>query len=776
MNVSNRFFTIKTPSSVMKALISSWYYFLVFIGVALAIGYYTAYKKQDVYQSVTEILISGNTESNSNLSSYQGLAGYEAYATISNQKRVLQSYDLLAEVVNKLNWEYSIYQEGRLRTVELYPSAPFEILHFERKNTIVSPQFKVKYSDATTQLMVFSGGEEVVFEYPPNALYFNNELVSIKLKSSSNNLRGDYYIVKRGEKLNVSQLRRSIVLSDFEYTSFIKISYNDFNATRAKDVLDTLVASYIDYNVRAKYLLNDKTLDFIDKQINEVTRYISQGEFDLESYKAKESIIDLNSEEQRYLNKMVDYDEKIRSWNLQINTLEELMVFLKANKSASLMPPLLYMPSNEEYITKMLNQMYDLEFGEQRMDGSRTDNNPQFDTKNENVKSIRSELLLYLNETKGAILKEMEFLKGELGSFEAILRSIPKDQREIINYQRKIQVNEKLYNFLLEKRAGVIIERSTISSAAEVVEKPRLLGRIGPDRSAIRTSYLLYGFLLALLAVAIRFFFFQKFKNIEDFKEWSDLPVLAGVSTFKSDLVPNSSTYPNSEIAEQYRRIRANLQYVDSKHQSILLTSMFPSEGKTHNAIHIAALKGLGDKRTVLLDLDLHKPSVHTKLNITNDVGMSSLLSGAENDFKSVRQTVFKNFDVIPSGKRPPNPSELILSDRTEELIRQLRNEYDIIVIDTPPLHLITDAKELQKYSDVNVLVLNTKNATRQTVIDIEDYVAAYTPKNFSLILNGIKQNNLLYKYGGKRYKYAYKYGYGYGSYGYGGYGDRNRT
>ncbi len=755
----------------MKALFSSWYYFLVFIGVALAIGYYSAYKKQDVYQSVTEILISGNTESSSNLSSYQGLAGYEAYATISNQKRVLQSYDLLAEVVNKLNWEYSIYQEGRLRSVELYPTAPFKVLHFERKKNALREQFKIRYSDASTQLVVSEGGEDRIFEYPPNALYFNNDLVNIKLQSSSIKLRGDYYVVKRGEKLNVSMLRQSIVLSDFEYTSFIKISYNDFNATRAKDVLDTLVASYIDYNVRAKYLLNDKTLDFIDKQINEVTRYISQGEYDLESYKNKESIIDLNSEEERYLNKMVDYDEKIRSWKLQINTLEELMGFLKSNKSASLMPPLLYMPTNEEYITRMLNQMYDLEFGDQRLDDSRTIDNPQFSSKNKNVKSIRAELLLYLNETKAAIKKEMEFLQDELENFESILRSIPKDQREIINYQRKIQVNEKLYNFLLEKRAGVIIERSTISSAAEVVEKPRLLGRIGPDRSAIRTSYVLYGFLLSILVVAIRFFFFQRFKTIEDFKEWSDLPVLAGVSLFKNDLVPNASIYPNSDIAEQYRRIRANLQYVDSKHQSILLTSMFPSEGKTHNAIHIAALKALGDKKTVLLDLDLHKPSVHSKLNIANDAGMSSLLSGAETDFRKVKHTIFKNFDVISSGKRPPNPSELVLSERTELLMQQLREEYDIIIIDTPPLHLITDAKELQKFSDINVLVLNTKNATRQTVIDIEDYVEAYAPKNFSLILNGIKQNNLLYKYGGKRYKYAYKYGYGYGSYGYGGYG-----
>lgn len=772
MNVSNRFFTIKTPGSVIKALVSSWYYFVFFLGAALILGYFTAYTKKDVYQSVTEILISGNSDVSTNLSSYQGLAGYEAYATLSNQKRVLMSYDLLAEVVNKLSWDYSIFQEGRLRTVELYPSAPFKIMHFERKKPSVKLQFKLKYSDSQTILVIFLEDEEKEFEFPPNALYFNNDFVDIKLRSSSSFLRGDYRVEKRNEKLNVGLLRRSIALSDFEYTSFIKISYNDFNAIRAKDVLDTLVASYIDYNVRAKYLLNDKTLNFIDKQINEVTRYISQGEYDLQSYKTNESIIDLNSEEQRYLNKMLEYDEKIRTWDLQVTTLNELMSFLESAKSASLMPPLLYMPANEVYITKMLNQLYELEFGNNKLEDNRTVENPQFSSVSKNVENIRSELLLYLKETKAAVLKEINFLKRELNNFETILRSMPKDQREIINYQREIQVNEKLYNFLLEKRAGVIIERSTISSAAEVVEKPRLLGRIGPDRAAIRNSYLIYGLILSLLIVAVRFFFFQRFKNIEDFKEWSDLPVLAGVPLFKDNLVPNDGSYSKSEVAEHYRRIRANLQYVDSKHQVILLTSMFPSEGKTHNAIHIGALKALGDKKTVLLDLDLHKPSVHKKLGLKNEGGMSSLLSGAEDDINAVKQSVFTNFDVITSGVRPPNPSELILSDRMGELIHKLRREYDIIVIDTPPLHLITDAKELQKFSEINLLVLNTKNATRQTVIDIEDYLAGYSPKNFSLILNGVKQNLLLYKYGGKRYKYAYKYGYGFGAYGYGSYGD----
>lgn len=765
MNLSARFFKVKDPRSIIKALLSSWYVFLILIAAGLTLGYYTAYQKKDVYQSVTEILISGNSSDKSNYG-YQGLAGYEAYATISNQKRVIKSYDLLAQVSEKLNWEYTYLQEGRVRSVEMYASPPFNVVEFTQKKGGLGYSFTLDYSEVSTKLILNRGGESQIFEYPANALFFENELVKIQLQSFKPKLIGRFVVEKRSLAQNVASISSSLEISDFEYTSFIKLTYNDVDAQRSKDVLDTLVAVYTKFNVRAKYILNDKTLDFIDTQIEEVTRYINQGEFDLESYKARESIIDIDTEEKRYLDNLVDYDNQIREWELQLNTIDDLQAFLKSDKSASLMPPLLYLPKNEGFITKMLERLYDLEFGEKGMVEDRTIDNPQFNYSDNSAKNIKNELYAYLNETKAAIKKEQAFLQLEVEAYEKELRSLPQDQREIINFKRKIAVNEKLYNFLLEKRAGVIIDRATISSAAEVVEQPRLIGRIGPNRAAIRNSYITYSLILALIITAIRFFFFQKFKTVPDLKQWSELPVLAGVKSFKKEFVPNTDDYPKQDIAEHYRKIRANLQYLDASHKTILLTSMFPGEGKTHNAVHISALKALGDKKTILLDFDMHKPSVHKKLKIDNTQGMSSLLSGAVDDYTTVTQEIFPNFYVIPSGVRPPNPSELVYNVRTKELFEELKKDFDCIVIDTPPLHLITDAKELQKYTDVYLLVLNTRNATRQTVVDIEDFVEEYSPKNFSVILNGVKTAGLLYKYGNYRYKYAYKYGYGYGAYG----------
>lgn len=778
MNLSARFFSVKDPRSVINALFKSWYIFFGLVALGLTYGYYTAYQKKDIYQSVTELLISKQDADNNNYG-YQGLAGYEAYATISNQKRVIKSYDLLAQVSEKLNWDYAYYQEGRVRTVEMYASPPFDVIEFAQKQGGLGNKFTINYKESSSQLILFIGGEELIFDYPANALFFENEYVRIRLNSLKNKLIGRFMVQKRSLAQNVASIASSLSISDFEYTSFIKLSYDDVDPQRSKDVLDTLVNEYIKFNVKAKYTLNDKTLDFIDTQIDEVTRYINQGEYDLESYKAKESIIDLNSEEKRFLNKLIEYDDQIRQWDLQLSTINDLQNFLQSDKSASLMPPLLYLPKNEAFITNMLRQLYDLEFGEKGMVQDRTTDNPQFDYSEKNAKNLKNELHAYLNETKAAIKKEQVFLQKETESYEKELRRLPQDQREILNYQRKIAVNEKLYNFLLEKRAGVIIDRATISSAAEVVERPRLVGRIGPNRAAIRNSYFTYALVLAILFAAIRFFFFQKFKSVPSLKQWSDLPVLAGVKSFKKEYVPNTIDYPKLDIAEHYRKIRANLQFLDAGHKSILLTSMFPGEGKTHNAIHIAALKALGDKKTILLDFDLHKPSVHKKLRIDNSQGMSSILSAAVSDYKMLKQTIFPGFDVIPCGVRPPNPSELVLNERVKSLFKELEADYDCIVIDTPPLHLITDAKELQRYADIYLLVLNTRNASRQTVIDIEEFVGEYSPKNFSLILNGVKSSGILYKYGNYRYKYAYKYGYGYGTYGanysskkgYGGYG-----
>jgi capsular exopolysaccharide synthesis family protein len=298
------------------------------------------------------------------------------------------------------------------------------------------------------------------------------------------------------------------------------------------------------------------------------------------------------------------------------------------------------------------------------------------------------------------------------------------------------------------------------------VEVPRYRGTVGESKSAVQGKYVMYGFVIGFLLALIRFVFFFKLKNIREVKTWSNIPILGSMRYIKGEMDIRSPDFLKSEVANILRSIRASLKFIDSNQKVILVTSMFPSEGKSLNSIMQGAIQASSGKKTILIDFDLHKPSVHKKLDLKNDKGMTNFLSGQTDDVMSLCNEVSENYFVMTSGQRPPNPSELVLSDRTSFLFETLHENFDQIIVDTPPLHLITDAKILQAYADINIVVLNVKNATRKTLLDIEEYKERFEPKNMCVLLNGVRETKLSYLYSYK-YKYAYKYGYGYAGYKY---------
>jgi capsular exopolysaccharide synthesis family protein len=225
-----------------------------------------------------------------------------------------------------------------------------------------------------------------------------------------------------------------------------------------------------------------------------------------------------------------------------------------------------------------------------------------------------------------------------------------------------------------------------------------------------------------------------------------------------------------SRIAESFRTIRTNIQYLSTVKSSkvILITSNGPGEGKTFCSINLAAILSKAGKKTLLLELDLHKPRVQKALEMEADIGISTVIIGSTKIENSIKNTTIENLDVVLSGPIPPNPSEMILSDELKAIIDYGRNNYDYVIIDTPPAGLISDALYLMQYADVSLFVLNAKHTTKKVVNAVSELVAENNIQNFAFILNGVKHRKARYYY--NRYSYGYG-GYGYGGYGYGGYG-----
>jgi len=196
---------------------------------------------------------------------------------------------------------------------------------------------------------------------------------------------------------------------------------------------------------------------------------------------------------------------------------------------------------------------------------------------------------------------------------------------------------------------------------------------------------------------------------------------------------------------------------------------LHPGEGKTFCSSNLATIFAKAGKKVALLDFDMHKPKVHEAFKIKKDVGLSSFLSNKEQLEHCIQKDVIDNLDILTSGPVPPNPSELILSKKVQALVEQMKIDYDMVIIDTPPILLISDAMALRSQADMGIFVMNTRTTTKQGVKYLEEIIEQNKLQNSSILLNSIKQKKWRYYYGSYGYAYGYGYGSGYGySYGYG--------
>jgi capsular exopolysaccharide synthesis family protein len=379
-------------------------------------------------------------------------------------------------------------------------------------------------------------------------------------------------------------------------------------------------------------------------------------------------------------------------------------------------------------------------------------------------------MLTYITNNRLAILENIKTVKLQVDTSVQKLQEIPIKQRGLVNINRNLQVNENMYVFLLQKRATTIIARGGILPETKVIERARSMGIVKPNRTMITYYFTGVAFVLSLVIAFIRDMFFARIETYDELKAVTHLPVVGEVvlTTLANELKVIVDSDPKSPAAESFRTIRTNMQYMlgDSQRGVLVVTSNNPGEGKTFCSINIAAILAKGGKRTVLLELDLHKPRVHKGLGLDPAIGFSTIAIGKSGIAECVFPTPIENLDVILSGPLPPNPSEIVVSKVLNDVLAYCKEHYDYVIIDTPPVGLISDALVLMKHADATLFVLNTKFVYRPSLNTAHEIAEMNKNGRFGFILNGVKRRKSKYYYN----RYGYGSYSGYGSYG-GGYG-----
>lgn len=769
----------KDLNFIYRILKSNWWITLLVVPVFYLLGIFYAYRLTNIYKASTEFLLKpDDTYYKNNVLNDQSFYGLSSYIDNSNETRIIQSYDLSREVVDKLmhKLQVSYFIVGKVRTTEQFNGIPFKI-HINS----VNPRF---YEMPVDLDIIDFNRYEIQFEENGKTLIkkgeFNKQLLDLDLNitieraetftpETEKVLKDIFYqFTIHSKEYLIDNIRSNISVENPEYTQILKVSLKDVIPERAVLILDTLNSVYAASKLKSKFELNERTIEYIDRQLAEIKFSLKSIEDTMQNYKEKKSVINLDWQQTDFLTKIGTYDGQRSQMQLQLSALNDLEKYIIEDKDPQFLPPSVFVVEKNGFMNQAVNDLYTKQIELNRMYGVAKEINPAVADLKAGIRKTKQDLLVYITNTRKATTQQIENLNREILDYINEAKLIPGKQREILNIQRQATVSEQLYNFLLEKKASTKIARASIVPDIKIVEAPRYAGIDYPDKGKIQKQFISLGLVIAFLIITVRVVFFSRIRTVEHLKDLTSLPLIGVLPQVKSGgdegIVVDHE--PNSLIAEAFRNFRTNLQYANAGVQAktFLVTSFLPGEGKTFTSVNLATILAKSGKRTVVIELDLHKPRVYKRFSAPAQTkGITTCISGQNTYEEIISETHISNLYCIYSGPIPPNPSEFVLSSKMSEIINRAKNDFDYVIIDTPPAGLLSDSIYLIQSVDASIFVLNAKTSTKREITFIEGVIEANKLNNVLLLLNGTARPGRRYYYQGYGYSYGYGYGYGYG-------------
>ncbi|GAB4285378.1 MAG: tyrosine-protein kinase domain-containing protein [Marinilabiliales bacterium] len=782
--------TIDIKKFIFKVL-SNWYWFVLTIFVSLVVAYYVNKYTTPIYRISASILI--QDQQTSSLSGVEsilndlGLYNRARRKKVENEIGILKSYSLANKTLQNLNFDISYYSIGRIKTLERYKDRPFTVhLDTSLTNEINTPVYVTLLSDKE-YLLEIDGTSEVKKRMKYGEKFssdrFNFYITFDDVYDDNNDLHhANYYFIINDINVLTNLYKNKLNVETLDdKSSMLILSLQGNVPAKEVDYLNKLCDVYIQSGLDEKNQIAINTINFIDEQLKEITDSLTNVENRLMNFRQYNQLVDINKEGMAYFEKYENLQSEKAKLVIQMDYFDYLKKYIENGQEGEVLAPGI-MGVNDQLLTTLVEQLNELYNQKGVTEYSSTEKNPSLALINIKIQNTKSAILENINNLINTTKISISNIDQRINKVQAEIKKLPLTEKEFMSIERKFNLNNEIYTYLLEKRAEAGIAKASNISENKIIDYAILNNAsiVAPKKSLNYIIALIIGFIIPLLVIIIRDFFNDKILERKDVEDNTNIPIIGtvGHNNKGTDLVVYEK--PKSSIAESFRTIRTNLQYFNQKSEKksnvIVLSSTVSGEGKTFCTINLACIFALSAKKTIILGMDLRKPKLHKEFNMSNDVGLSTYLIRKNTKEEIIKQTQIENLDFIPSGPIPPNPAELIDSDRMKELIEQLKTEYSYIIIDTPPVALVTDALLISKFSDISIFVVRQNFSSKTVLKFVNDIYYEKGMKNLSILINDVQvpsyygyRTGYGYRYGG----YGYSYGYGYGSgYGYGYYDD----
>jgi tyrosine-protein kinase Etk/Wzc len=753
----------KDIKTILMQYLQHWYWFLLCSVIAVGIAYfYLRYYAVPQYQVYSTMLIKDDKSGQglSNADALSDLSTFKSARNIDNETEVLKSKSLMQRVVSELGLSTTYSVEGRVVDREIYGrGVPIKVLINQLDSTAAGKAFAVHLKpgnsftidDYSGKVTEHSFGQQIQKSFGKFTIVSAN---------AQNNSTGKIIVRFQDVQQIASHYNQTIVVQPVSKGgSVLNISLIDPVPEKAKNVITKLIEVYNKEAVEDKNLMATNTLKFLDERLKYVTNDLLGVEKDVAKYKSQNGLTDIASQATEYTSQASNYGQQLSNWAVQIEILESIEAYLKKEGSQYSMVPS-SLGIEDPTLLGLIGKFNELQMERERMLRTTQPNNPLVQNISEQLANLRVNILENLRNIKRGLEITSNNLKASSGQFQSKVRRVPGMEQALLEINREKSIKQNIYVYLLQKREETALSLAASASAARVLD-PATGGDypISPNRQSIYLIAVLLGLGLPFAAIYVANWLNTKVQTQRDVTSIISAPILGEIAHNEEKLESLVVTPGNrSPIAEMFRLVRANLNFAGlGKEQiTLLVTSSRSGEGKTFFSINLGASLAVTGKRVVLLDLDLRNPKVATELELSAGLGVTNYLSDNTVSITDILKTskTIPGLLVITSGPIPPNPAELLMSSRIGHLICELKQSFDYVIIDTPPIGQVADAFTLNSFVDFSAYVVRYNYTLKKQLEILKNIIRQKTLNNPMVILNDVKKSN------GHNYGYGYGYGY----------------
>ncbi|WP_171037836.1 GumC family protein [Dyadobacter luticola] len=676
---------------------------------------------------------------------------------LENELEILKSKQLIGRVIEDLNLDINYKVIDGLSSNDLYNAGPVKFTLIKPSGNYEKGKMRILIKDKNGFLLETVGGES-------REMTFNKHYVSSfgewKLEPAMNlgQFIGDKIQIAIADpgKLAIQYQDKISAVLPSKLSTTVALSIKDEVAQRGIDVLNRLMFNYNLAGATAKNNETQSTLAFIDNRLASLSGELSDAEKGIATFKSSRGLTDISSNSKVSLENMQTNDAQLNEVNVKLSIIEGIESYVNSNVNTGKAPATLGI--SDPALNSLIEKLSYLQLQRERLLGMMPETNPEFEPINRQIASTKASLKEIVGSLKSTLISTRAKLQTFNSRFESSIKNIPVQEREFISIKRQQSIKESLYTYLLQKREEVSVSYASAVANDRIIDPPYAIAPKGILKYLAMLAALIFSIAVPVGFVFIRDFFSSKITDPQEIEDLSSIPVLGELPFEGSKNAITVSGLSTSLIGEQFRALRIKLFYLLKENQGarvILVTSGLPGDGKSFVSSNLAVTLALSSRKTVIVELDMRKPKMAASLEMSEDrPGVSEYLNGEAGLKDIVQQSkTEKSLHFIGSGRMVKNPSELLERPKLAELIGQLREFYDDVIIDSPPVHLVPDAMILSQLTDVTLYVVR-QGITEKPELDFISKLANKKQLlNLQIVFNGVK---------GSKYGYGYAYDYSY--------------